>query len=95
MSDTLQRLQDWYKRHCDGDWEHQYGVRIDTLDNPGWSVEIDLHGTRPRGFEPLKVERSEEDWIQCRREGSKWLGFGGARNLDELLRTFLGWAADR
>jgi hypothetical protein len=39
-------LAEWYIKNCNGDWEHQYGVKIETLDNPGWHVEIDLIGTR-------------------------------------------------
>ena len=38
-------LQSWFLEQCDGEWEHSYGVRVDTLDNPGWSLEIDLAGT--------------------------------------------------
>lgn len=30
-------LQKWYKSQCDGDWEHEYGIKIETVDNPGWS----------------------------------------------------------
>ena len=43
---TLARLEAWYLRQCNGDWEHLYGVTIETLDNPGWSVTIDLTGTK-------------------------------------------------
>jgi hypothetical protein len=43
--DAITRLQMWYLGQCDGSWEHQFGVRIETLDNPGWSVTIDLDGT--------------------------------------------------
>jgi len=42
---ALSELQKWYFAQCDGDWEHSYGVRIDTVDNPGWTLEIDLVGT--------------------------------------------------
>lgn len=31
----LYRLQQWYHSMCDGDWEHCYGVKIETSDNPG------------------------------------------------------------
>lgn len=41
----LQWIQEWYKSNCDGYWEHMYGVKIDTLDNPGWIVHIDLIDT--------------------------------------------------
>ena len=46
---VLDDLRRWYVAHCDGDWEHTYGVNIGTLDNPGWSVEIDLRDTLLEG----------------------------------------------
>ena len=46
--DILCWLQNWYHSNCDGGWEHLYGVKIDTLDNPGWSVAIDLEDTEIR-----------------------------------------------
>ncbi len=46
--DSVQWLQTWYQAQCDNDWEHQYGVKIDSLDNPGWMVSIDLFGTLRR-----------------------------------------------
>ncbi len=42
QTDILAWLQDWYRSRCDGTWEHSYGVKIDTLDNPGWLVTVDL-----------------------------------------------------
>ncbi|MFE4959105.1 Imm53 family immunity protein [Streptomyces sp. NPDC056653] len=38
MSDAeplLDWLQNRYAQQCDGDWEHEWGVKIATLDNPG------------------------------------------------------------
>jgi len=46
---VLAELQRWYESQCNEDWEHQYGVKIDTLDNPGWSVIIDLDDTDLEG----------------------------------------------
>jgi len=40
--DELRELQDWYLSQCDGDWEHQNGINIVSLDNPGWTVDIAL-----------------------------------------------------
>jgi hypothetical protein len=31
---------EWYTKQCNGDWEHSYGIRIDTIDNPGWSLTL-------------------------------------------------------
>lgn len=50
MEDNLlEWLQDWYLQQCDGEWEHFYGVKIETLDNPGWYIEIDLNDTTLAG----------------------------------------------
>lgn len=43
--DSIKLLQNWYASQCDGEWEEQYGVKIDTLDNPGWNVRIGLDET--------------------------------------------------
>lgn len=37
-------LQNWFAVQCDGVWEHAHGIKIDTLDNPGWTVHVDLEG---------------------------------------------------
>lgn len=67
MSDALSRLVKWYEAQCDDDWEHQYGVRIDTLDNPGWSVRVDLQKTSliNRRFTDVEIERTDCDWVWC------------------------------
>ena len=41
----LDWIANWYISQCDGRWEHFYGIKIDTLDNSGWGVEIDLSDT--------------------------------------------------
>ena len=53
--ELLKRLQNWYKMHCDGDWEHSYGVIIDTLDNPGWKLSVDLTDTLLEDAEFLPI----------------------------------------
>jgi Immunity protein 53 len=49
VMESLSLLERWYSAQCDGDWEHQYGVHIGTLDNPGWTLRIDLCGTDVEG----------------------------------------------
>ena len=92
----LQRLQDWYRDQCNEDWEHSFGVKIDTLDNPGWMLKIDLIETalERKAFESRDRGDSDvdSDWIACKVEANQFVGYGGADNLSELLRTFLNWA---
>jgi immunity protein 53 of polymorphic toxin system len=61
----LALLEEWYVSQCHGDWEHSWGVKIDTLDNPGWSISIHLDETRAetRNLERLKIVRTENDGI--------------------------------
>ncbi len=85
---ALARLQNWYAAHCNTDWEHLYGVKVDTLDNPGWMVHIDLEGTSLRAatFElieigdcnGLKPEPQVGPWMTCRvHDKSPYVGHEG------------------
>jgi hypothetical protein len=92
---VLADLQHWYEAQCNDDWEHQFGVTIDTLDNPGWAVTIDLDDTNLAGvaFQEVKDIEHERDWISCWVEGDKFKGAGGPLKLEEILRIFLNWAS--
>jgi hypothetical protein len=92
--DVLTRLQDWYTAQCDGDWEHTSGVTIESLDNPGWRVTIDLVGTplEKRDFESVEIKRTEHDWLDGHVTDAKFIAGCGPRNLPELLKTFFDWA---
>ncbi len=93
---TVERLQKWYLSQCNGDWEHGYGVKIDTLDNPGWHISIDLVGTdlKLKSFTPVRTETTETDWITRKIEGDRFEGFCGPLNLDRTLEIFLQWVHD-
>jgi hypothetical protein len=97
MDDVLSQLQQWYARQCDGDWEHQFGVKVDTLDNPGWRVTIDLASTdlEGRSFEPLErglMDNASTDWYSISVNENKFEGACDPTKLAFLLRTFLEWA---
>ncbi len=55
----IEWLQSWYANHCDGVWEHTSGVRIDTIDNPGWSLKVDLIGTELEHREFVRRNESQ------------------------------------
>ena len=95
MSATKQ-LAAWVADHCNDDWEHSYGVKIETLDNPGWALHIDLADTAllKKQFTPLKSDRADNDWIDCRVENAVFHGYGGLQNIDELIAIFLSWATE-
>ncbi|MBL7662724.1 immunity 53 family protein, partial [bacterium] len=75
---VFQQLGDWYMSQCDGDWEHSYGVVIETLDNPGWRIKIDLAETRLSGrfFDAVQINNSETDWIVVEIQEDAFIGHG-------------------
>jgi len=89
--DNIEWLQMWYQENCDGSWEHQYGVEIGTLDNPGWYVKIDLSDTKYGCIESceLKMESSNEDWINCSISNAIFKGFGDSSKLNEIMAQSL------
>lgn len=70
-------LQDWLKRNVDGDWEHRFGVKIESIDNPGWAIRIDLSGTAfsSKQFSPIQLDTSETDWMTCRVSNERFEAF--------------------
>jgi hypothetical protein len=90
-STILVHLTEWYRNQCDGDWEHSYGVKIETIDNPGWLVAIDLKDTEWEHIVASRiiVQRSETDWIQSEITDTVFIGSGGIGNLEEVLELFL------
>lgn len=91
MNDSFKFLQEWFLSNCDYDWEHGASIKITTLDNPGWAVDIELEDTiwENKPFKPLQRNmESDDDWATCFVEDKKFKGRGGPLNLEEILRIF-------
>ena len=90
---TLVELEEWYLVRCNGDWEHQSGISIETLDNPGWLVKINLNGTpaETRNLERVEIDRTERDWIHYWVEKCQFNAACGPLNLSEAIETFINW----
>ena len=98
--DILAQLQAWYAQHCNGEWEHSSGITIQTCDNPGWWVKVDLAGTplQKRVFVEIAEGVDEQRvalgpvWLSCYRNMNVWHGGGDAAKLERILEIFLAWA---
>lgn len=93
-NEILVRLSDWYRSQCDGAWEHELGIVIDTIDNPGWLVKIDIRGTDSEGkvFQEIKTNNSDDDWLMCSVKDEKFIGAGDPSKLGLILDYFLRFA---
>ena len=92
--DILNWIEKWYQSNCDTDWEHVYGIKINTLDNPGWMISIDLAETPLTGkiMETVDIDNGDKDWIVCRVNNDIYEGFGDPLKLGEILKIFKKWA---
>lgn len=99
----LKEISNWYLNRCNGDWEHSCGISIQTCDNPGWWVKIDLRGTplADRAFQPLSKHMGPHghptgtDWLHCHIDDFVFHGAGDGSKLEMILQLFLEWAERR
>jgi hypothetical protein len=94
-----------YSEQCNDLWEHQYGITIETLDNPGWKIRIDLTGTAMAGVTMKEIGQlaginhdgvqGKQDWLQCRVEGNCFIGAGGPFSLPSICDAFRAWVEDQ
>jgi hypothetical protein len=94
QTDLLAKLCEWYREQCNGDWEHGYGVAIETLDNPGWTVTIDLCETASEKevFETIRFNEGKGNWLTCSKNGTRFQGAGDPSKLSVILEHFLKFA---
>jgi hypothetical protein len=101
--DALHWLMQWYSNQCNGDWEHDLGIEICSLDNPGWNLKIHLSGTtlEERPFPKTVHGEIAQDVDEWRRIGSWWIAevkdgvfdaACGPLDLTSVLVIFRQWA---
>ncbi len=93
-NDNFTWLEAWYQKQCNGEWEHQSGITIETVDNPGWHVAIDLNGTRYAAlpnYEILNESNGDSNWIRCNCVEGVFQGYGDPWKLGQIVQTFRSW----
>lgn len=93
--DAFQFLQSWYKLQCNGEWEHQCGITLESLDNPGWRIQISLAETdlENEGFARVDFEASDSDWYHCWVEEKTFHGACSSDNLNKIFEIFQKFAS--
>lgn len=83
-------LCNWYNKNCNGDWEHYYGIKIDTIDNPGWTITIDTESSliELENIPWTFSETSSNDWYGFKVEGKKFEASGDPFKLEFLIKLF-------
>ena len=91
---SIIKIQDWYISNCDGDWEHACRFKLESLDNPGWMLTVDLAGTHQenQAFTERRANYEHDtQWIFVRKEGAKLKGACGPTKLEEMLTIVAEW----
>lgn len=86
--DSITILQQWYECNCNNNWEHENGVKIESLDNPGWSISLDLTDTPLDGliYSVNKQSINTDKWYSITVENNILKGFGN--DLSEIIQLF-------
>ncbi|MGW9547021.1 immunity 53 family protein [Streptomyces celluloflavus] len=94
MISPLTTLQEWYESVCDGDWEHSYGIRIETVDNPGWMLVVDLERTSLHG-RLCDIQDSSVDgsWVSVKSDGHEFVAACDPRSLENVIDCFVKFAS--
>jgi len=96
-ANNLMWLSEWYDKNCDNDWEHYYGIKIETIDNPGWSIIIDIKNFPSEKIQSIPwifVENTEIDWYGYKIEQGKFEASGDPLKLEFLINLFRGIIED-
>jgi hypothetical protein len=90
----LQQLQAWCEDQAGAEWDRGAGIRIETIEDPGWRVHIDLRGTglEFRDFSEVRDLCPGDGWLHCRVRSGCFEGCGGPFMLEQILDRFLDWA---
>jgi Immunity protein 53 len=91
----VQRLESWYERQCNGEWEHGWGIDIGTFAVPKWHFAVELRDTKLEWhrtkWEEVRVDR--DDWHCFRFTSGSYESIGTLASLPRMIGDFLA-AAD-
>ncbi|EKO13451.1 Imm53 family immunity protein [Leptospira kirschneri] len=83
-------LMKWYQSQCDGDWEHEYGLKINTNKDQAWQVEIDIRFTELHDFEldTALEQKGTNNWYSFSIKDGRFLAEGDSKKLPVILEKF-------
>ena len=85
----IELLNTWYLAQVNGDWEHKYGISLETLDNPGWKLEIT--GADERKHLDIYIDNDDDDWFFVKANEHSFTGTSSPNQLNNILQLALNW----
>ena len=89
-NELLEFIENWFSSKCNGDWEHSDGIKIETIDNPGWRIKIDLNNSdlKTIKYSSGLIESNENNWYSIKIEDGIFEAYGDPTKLKFLLHQF-------
>ncbi|ULH30830.1 Imm53 family immunity protein [Leptospira weilii] len=83
-------LMDWRKSQCDGDWEHENGIAINTNLDRGWQIKIEANFTEIADLilDYTLIQNGDDDWYSFKFETGRFLAEGDPKKLSIILEKF-------
>ncbi|EKO89363.1 hypothetical protein LEP1GSC151_2151 [Leptospira interrogans serovar Grippotyphosa str. LT2186] len=83
-------LMKWFQSQCDGDWEHENGIAINTNGDRGWQIKIEVNFTELDGVEVAHTlnQKGEDDRYSFSLKDGKFLAEGDSKKLPIILEKF-------
>ena len=105
ITDDLEWLGTWYRKQCDGRWEHQKGLLLEPVagstqeSQESWRLRIDLRGTTAAGAGPRRMalyamptslqQARRGNWVRCSMNAQAFEGEGA--EVEQLVGVFRRW----
>jgi hypothetical protein len=99
---NFDKICSWYEKQCDGNWEHDYGLSIESMDNPGWAVKIQLNETEldnkpfptleSKDFRRLADDSDGTPWYQIQVQNNVFIAYCSPGKLEFVISIFLEYA---
>ncbi|MFJ9810320.1 Imm53 family immunity protein [Streptomyces sp. NPDC101158] len=86
----MRYIQSWYASNCDGEWEHEFGIKLATTDNPGWHIRIDVSETDLEGVVVPRERHELPDggWMITWSDGIAFQAACGPMSLRDVDALF-------
>lgn len=83
-------LQKWVAAQADGDWEHEMGLTLTVLDNPGWDLNVDLVNYEEylQDISYTLIKNGDNNWIGYKIQDSYLNIAGDLGKLSCILDFF-------
>jgi hypothetical protein len=89
-NDIFDWLQKWVGSQIDGNWEHETGIKIVMVDNPGWELSVDLvnYENNLADIQYIQNEINLNDWIGGKIIDSYLTIYGDISKLKLMVLIF-------